>query len=224
MGEENLQKQSALQTCQRLNTLYLQSRLISLSPTVLHQLRMRNETQPETMKHPQPVCRKFIVVCDIPRYKLEYFEKHWESAWIKERTKALKGHWQAKYKQTPDTNADELREHPRKKRCFDTFERAHIPTASEDDELDRYLRCPLVDTEKPLTWWLAHKHEFPQLSRFAFDMLSVPAMSAEPERTFSSTKRTVTDDRNRLSAPTMEMIESMKVFWSTHLPKSEDQQ
>ena len=61
------------------------------------------------------------------------------------------------------------------------------PTATDDDELSRYLR--LMDTNititDPKAWWLANRADFPILSRLAFDTFCVPAMSAEVERVFS---------------------------------------
>jgi len=44
----------------------------------------------------------------------------------------------------------------------------------------------------------------------AFDLLSVPAMSAECERVFSQAKLTVSHQRNRLLGDTIEAIQCMK--------------
>ncbi|ODQ68784.1 hypothetical protein LIPSTDRAFT_76754, partial [Lipomyces starkeyi NRRL Y-11557] len=46
----------------------------------------------------------------------------------------------------------------------------------------------------------------------ALDVLSIPAMSAEPERLFSSAKITITDRRNRLGIETIEAIECLKLW------------
>jgi hypothetical protein len=46
------------------------------------------------------------------------------------------------------------------------------------------------------------------------DILSIPAMSAEPERLFSGTKITITDCRNRLGIETIEAIECFKSWFS----------
>ena len=47
----------------------------------------------------------------------------------------------------------------------------------------------------------------------ALDLLSIPAMSAEPERLFSGAKITITDRRNRLGIDTIEAIESLKSWF-----------
>jgi hypothetical protein len=48
----------------------------------------------------------------------------------------------------------------------------------------------------------------------ALDVLSIPAMSAEPERLFSSAKISITDRRNRLGIESMEAIECFKSWFS----------
>jgi hypothetical protein len=61
-------------------------------------------------------------------------------------------------------------------------------------------------------WWLLpeQQRDYPNLSKMALDILSIPAMSASIERLFSSANITVSDRRNRLTADTVEMIESLK--------------
>jgi len=39
--------------------------------------------------------------------------------------------------------------------------------------------------EDPREWWLAQERRFPVLTKLAFDVLSILAMSSEPERVFS---------------------------------------
>ena len=48
----------------------------------------------------------------------------------------------------------------------------------------------------------------------ALDILLIPAMSAEPERLFSSAKITITDRRNRLGIESIEAIECLKSWLS----------
>jgi hypothetical protein len=44
------------------------------------------------------------------------------------------------------------------------------------------------------------------MAQMAFDLLSIPAMSAECERVFSQTKLLITDQRNRLSDDSIEAV------------------
>jgi hypothetical protein len=46
----------------------------------------------------------------------------------------------------------------------------------------------------------------------AVDFLSIPAMSAEPERLFSECKRILTNDRHSMHADTLEAVEGLKSF------------
>jgi hypothetical protein len=51
---------------------------------------------------------------------------------------------------------------------------------------------------------------FPNLSKMAIDYLSIPAMSTDAERLFSSCLITLTDRRNRLGDDVLEAIECLK--------------
>ena len=58
------------------------------------------------------------------------------------------------------------------------------------------------------------KKSYPALSVMALDVLSIPAMSAEPERLFSGAKITITDRRNRLGIESIEATECLKSWFS----------
>jgi hypothetical protein len=45
----------------------------------------------------------------------------------------------------------------------------------------------------------------------AFDILSIPGMSAEVERVFSSAKKLITEERNRLGSDSVEACEIQKL-------------
>ena len=66
--------------------------------------------------------------------------------------------------------------------------------------------------EIPLSWWLeeVQRRTYPSLSRFAIDILSIPAMSAEPERVFSGCRRTISWQRMRLGVKAVEEGECLK--------------
>src|SRR5882762_5366764 len=74
---------------------------------------------------------------------------------------------------------------------LDSFIENNMTDSDSDDEvspdesskwlsLSRERRC-----EDPLEYWWSQRHNYPRLSRFAFDIFGVPAMSSEPERVFS---------------------------------------
>ena len=93
---------------------------------------------------------------------------------------------------------------------------------TEKDEFESYAHSdptPIPDpkTFNPITWWDNAKSTFPSLHLYAFDTLAIPAMSAECERVFSSTKKLITPERNRLAEEIIEASECMKNWWDRGL-------
>jgi hypothetical protein len=81
------------------------------------------------------------------------------------------------------------------------------------DEYARYCLLPQHhDFEDVRSWWMEErqKRDFPNLSRMALDILSIPAMAADPERLFSSAGLTVTDRRNHLLIESIKALECIK--------------
>src|SRR5271156_1806088 len=72
------------------------------------------------------------------------------------------------------------------------------------------------------SWWNNHKVDFPTLHLWAFDTLAIPAMSAECERVFSSTKKLITPERNRLHVEIIEVSECLKNWWDHGLIQQRD--
>ena len=80
-----------------------------------------------------------------------------------------------------------------------------------EDEYTRYTKywdpAEWQFIEDIIEWWRDHVTEFPILSRMAFDILSIPGMSAEVERIFSAAGRLITDARSCLKDDTIEASE-----------------
>jgi hypothetical protein len=78
------------------------------------------------------------------------------------------------------------------------------------DELTLYLEAELEthDDIVSFQYWLrpAVRVKYPSLARMAIDMLSIPAMSAEAERIFSSASFTLNSRRRRLRKETLEAM------------------
>ena len=82
-----------------------------------------------------------------------------------------------------------------------------------EDEYERYCALPQVlGIINGYKWWLepTQQKKFPYLSKMALDILSIPAMSAEPERLFSSAKIAISDRRNRLTIDTIQALQCLK--------------
>jgi|SRR5271163_624960 len=66
------------------------------------------------------------------------------------------------------------------------------------------------DVANPIQWWIDHQRRYPNLAKLAFDVLSIPAMSAECERVFSSASHLLSDNRNNIDAKTIEACECQR--------------
>ena len=74
-------------------------------------------------------------------------------------------------------------------------------SSSGQDELAEYLAEKQVPfSTSPINYWLSNYivERWPRLSRMAIDILTIPAISAEPERIFSLAGILITKRRNRL--------------------------
>jgi hypothetical protein len=85
---------------------------------------------------------------------------------------------------------------------------------SSHDEYQDYINQLPYDIGEmtALQWWglEPQRTRYPRLSLMAFDILSVPAMSDEPERVFSGARRTITWDKAQMEPDTIEMRECLK--------------
>ena len=86
----------------------------------------------------------------------------------------------------------------------DFYEPVH-PTSSVA-ELEAYFKEPPKICKDPIAWWAEREKEFPRLSRMAFDILSIPAMSSEPERVFSRGGLVISSQRHSINAKTLETL------------------
>lgn len=163
-----------------------------------------------------------------PQYKWKYFEKMWASKpdWIESAKENVQKHWDY-YRDTHPLKPEEpsipvlLPSSPRPQHVAKRVQAALESDSDSEvitDEYEYYCekekRVKMIDglQFKPIGWWadLERQRRYRTLSRLAFDLLSVPAMSAEVERVFSSTRRLVTDGRNQLDIETIEANECLR--------------
>ncbi|TFK79581.1 hATC-domain-containing protein, partial [Polyporus arcularius HHB13444] len=74
------------------------------------------------------------------------------------------------------------------------------------DELDRFLRSPIVPTEDPVAWWWDNCREYPRLSRMAMAYLTIPGTSVDVERVFSRGRLLLPHVRNGLSSQSIRAL------------------
>ena len=82
-------------------------------------------------------------------------------------------------------------------------------------ELERYLRLEPQEIEDPIEWWMARQGQFPMVSQLALDILAIPAMATDCERSFSLAKLTLTSQRLSMTTETLEKLQCLK-NWARH--------
>ena len=101
-------------------------------------------------------------------------------------------------------------------------------SSSSGQDLDEYEQWQrdINDSDAlvtdPYEYWHTRRLKYPRLSRMALDLLTVPPMSAECERLFSTTGRMVTKSRNRLDASTIGLCQTLRSWLHAGLISSLD--
>ena len=98
-------------------------------------------------------------------------------------------------------------------------------TSQNLDEYEQWQR-DIDDSDalvtNPYEYWHMRRLKYPRLSRMALDLLTVPPMSAECERLFSTTGRMVTKSRSRLDASTIGLCQTLRSWLRAGLISSLD--
>jgi hAT family C-terminal dimerisation region len=170
-----------------------------------------------------------------PAFKWQYVHEHWQEEWWQPSKIALENMWKGRYMPTgPNTlpihkprsaQSSSINRLPNK---FSEWKHAlyeKVPVSQYTDEYTRYCEAPPHhDFEDVRDWWLAPEQQaiYPNLSKMALNLLSIPAMSAAPERLFSSCKITLTDRRNKLSVRVVEALECLRSWYQVQRFDLED--
>ncbi|KAJ0126353.1 Uncharacterized protein HZ326_30544 [Fusarium oxysporum f. sp. albedinis] len=149
-----------------------------------------------------------------PSHKWHYIQENWKKEWVESSKKLMETLWND-YKpvesplplcEVPSTTTNE----------FLNWRNKHLQPSLVTDEYERYCNSERVyGFTSALAWWLEETQQknYPNLSKIAVDILSIPAMSAEPERLFSGAKITITDRRNRLGSDVAEALDCLKSWF-----------
>jgi hypothetical protein len=145
-----------------------------------------------------------------PAYTWRFIESHWSNRkrWVDSSKKAVRSLWTSTYKQHSTLeNMSPQKVHTQELTGPEAYRTRGLNTARGksrraliEDEFDRYYANQTqVETDRPLEWWRTYGvKEYPRLAQMALDILSIPAMSDEPERVFSRLGLMITKRRNRL--------------------------
>lgn len=161
-----------------------------------------------------------------PGRGLRWLENRWSSpeqdVWLREAKTNLYNYWQRWYTEEGgsrpssqprgDFTSIGVLPRPEATNYRDWFN-SQLIQASRDEgsELDQYCRMvipqPVVD---PIKWWIDHRQTFPTLSKLALDILAIPPMATDCERTFSLAKLTMTSQRLSMKPSRLEMVQCLK--------------
>jgi len=81
------------------------------------------------------------------------------------------------------------------------------------DEYQRWINSPEKNDDlvvDPFNYWRERRATYPRLAQMALDFLSIPAMSAEVERLFSSAGRMITAERASLDAKIIGICQTLR--------------
>ena len=162
-----------------------------------------------------------------PSFRRHYFQARWEQKWMRPMIAGVKKHWSQCYQALDAREDDSINkgEAPLKQArteldFLDRYLATAIPATTTQNDFDAYIAAPAIELgdADAVFPWLRKSTAIPtSLRQQCLDLLCIPAMSAEVERVFSVTKRTITADRNRLHYDTIEQLELLKYWWAHDL-------
>ncbi len=140
---------------------------------------------------------KFAVILD-PRLKLDFFEN---DQIIKQRFVDFfeKNYYQSTPIQIESSDVSFVSK---------LYKKTRVETY---DEIEKYLSLPIADQKtEPLFWWKNNCLEFPNLSKFAFEILIIPASSVPSEHIFSKSGDLISQKRSQLTVNSVRFCMCLK--------------
>jgi hypothetical protein len=140
--------------------------------------------------------------------------------WVRKKARSMMEKLWKEYKPTPSSSSCLSVSTPSGSECieqnaFAAWKKRHQAVLSVEDEYKRYCAVEFTYNVDPRTWWLETSQQvnYPNLRKLVLDILSIPAVSADPERLFSRAKLLITDLRNRLGMDIIEAFECLKSWY-----------
>ena len=150
-----------------------------------------------------------------PSRRKAHILKNWPRSWHRTVFSSVKKLWEDSYKGLLNDNPTSLFESEPIPDEYELLAR-ELDVVGANSDIDEYetftTQVPISIDCSPLIWWLRDEQQshYPNLSKMAIDILSIPAMSADPERVFSGARRTISWDRMQLGASVIERGECLK--------------
>jgi hypothetical protein len=88
-----------------------------------------------------------------------------------------------------------------------------VGVSNDFDEYTRWKLEPWVPfVDNPITYWFLRRRDYPNFTRLALDVLSIPASSCDFERMFSELGDLVQPKRRKISAQLLVAIQSVRAW------------
>jgi len=158
-----------------------------------------------------------------PEMKLQWFQEEWHErpSWVMGAELAVRKHWTSEFQLKGPPVRTSLTSTPS---IIITAAASNIPNWKSKkrqrqaaDTLDQFERFQERDTEDEipggaLQYWINRLDDPRQslLAQMGIELMSIPAMSDEPERVFSSAKLLISDQRNCLGDDIIQASECLK--------------
>ena len=151
-----------------------------------------------------------------PSRRTLYLKHNWDKKWIRPAISSVKKLWEEHKDRTANSSPtlpsmqidDNLDEFDILAQNLDI-----LPIQQIKDDFEEYISEAAIPIQtSALSWWLnpQQQQRWPRLSQLAINVLSIPAMSAEPERVFSGARRIISWERMQLGEDTIEFLECLK--------------
>jgi hypothetical protein len=158
-----------------------------------------------------------------PSHRKRWFDDHWvgvEQQYIDPMIANVKKIWYDNYEgfEVPETQVVQHID------PIDEFLNAMNRDLDNQDPFDHFIygrTLAFAETDGVIDWILKEGNMPTSVRQQALDLLSIPAMSAELERVFSSAKLLVTHRRNSLSAESIELLELLRYWWVNNIIQQE---
>jgi hypothetical protein len=162
-----------------------------------------------------------------PTYRRHYFDTRWitptQIEWKELLFKNVRTTWEREYQGKDTEQPAQTAQVQIEEDIFDIFLRGDATLSDNDDCFNNFINSPstVIDRSSLLSWWNEPANPWKKMRQQAFDLLSIPAMSAEIERVFSSAAITLTPRRNRINDDTLEMLELLNNWLKQGITTSE---
>lgn len=152
-----------------------------------------------------------------PYRRKAYINRNWKASWRKPVVNAAWKLWVKEYKGKFSNKeaTQEASNRDQEPDEYDIWSQEQSTLHAIEDEFDYFINASptnLPSGTTALDWWLnpSNHTNYPSLYRMAIDLLSVPPMSAKPERIFSGARRTISWQRMSLGHVNIERTECLK--------------